>query len=95
MDPSAALLDEPGKWYHDKLGRKLYITDGSPPKVLTAPAVRELISFEGSQRSPVSNIRFDGLTFAHTTHTFMEPYMVRGHRSTLSLKNGTTAPRTL
>jgi hypothetical protein len=76
------LLDEPGEWFHDEEASKLYLfpntTDGKPPKTVVVPQVRELISVEGSQRSPAANIIIDGLSFVHSTETFMEPYMVPG-----------------
>ena len=82
LEGQLELLDEPGEWLHDDEAGLLYLlpntTDGAPPKTVVTPRLRELISIEGTQRSPVANLRFDGLTFAHTTPTFMEPFMVPG-----------------
>ena len=60
LEGQLELLDEQGEWFHDEEAERLYLmpntTDGSPPETVVVPRLRELISFEGTQRSPVANI---------------------------------------
>lgn len=60
LEGQLELLDEQGEWLHDEEAEKLYLlpntTDGTPPETVVVPRLRELISFEGTQRSPVANI---------------------------------------
>ena len=64
-------LDQPGEWFEDVSAGKVYYwpragEDLTQAKVL-APALETLVQIEGSVDQPVSNIRFQGITFAHTT----------------------------
>jgi len=64
-------LDEPGEWVLDTGARKLYLWPrGEKPEGILAPALRELIRVEGQvepsgKTTPVRNLVFRGLTFAH------------------------------
>lgn len=74
------LLDEPGEWYHDINTRKVYYyprkgEDMKSASVI-APAVETLVQVEGTLDRPVEHIRFQGISFAHTT--WMRP-SVKGH----------------
>ncbi|MEI6194371.1 MAG: right-handed parallel beta-helix repeat-containing protein [Verrucomicrobiota bacterium] len=64
-------LDQPGEWFKDVSAGKVYYwpragEDMTQAKVL-APALETLVQIEGAADQPVSNIRFQGITFAHTT----------------------------
>lgn len=64
-------LDERGEWFLDKKNKKLYywpLKDENPKKdIFVIPYLETLVSFKGTLDSPVSNIMFDGITFAYTT----------------------------
>jgi hypothetical protein len=69
-------LDAPGEWYLD---RKTHILYFYPPAgidltkaTVEATHLRALVQFKGSAQNPVHHIRLKGLTFRHTTRTFME-----------------------
>lgn len=72
------LLDEPGEWYYDIHSRKLYYYPREGEKVTEAvvPAVETLVQVEGTLDRPVSNIRFENITFSYTT--WMRPSL-QGH----------------
>jgi len=64
-------LDEPGEWFQEWPGGKIYYwpragEDLTKAQVI-APALERLVKIEGSLDRPVTNIRFDGIEFAHTT----------------------------
>jgi len=63
-------LDTPGQWYLDRSKGKLYylpLRDESPATTeVIAPRLAEVLRIEGTSRRPVTNLRFEGLTFAHT-----------------------------
>lgn len=65
------LLNRPQEWFNDSVGGKVYYWPrcGETPETVEAivPALETLVSIEGSLDDPVSDIRFDGITFAHTT----------------------------
>src|SRR5699024_3271282 len=70
-------LDTPGEWYLDRQTDTLYYY---PPDSINMESARievsglnHLMEFRGSQSNPVRNIVIDGLTFAHTGRTFLEP----------------------
>jgi hypothetical protein len=60
-------LDEPGEWYSE--GDKLYYWPrvGEDLKTAVIPVLENLMTVQGTLDAPVSNIRFDGLTFAYST----------------------------
>lgn len=72
------LLDEPGEWYHDIETRKLYYypCEGEVIEEAIVPAIETLVHVEGTLDKPVSNIRFENLTFSYTT--WMRPSLM-GH----------------
>jgi hypothetical protein len=78
------LLDAPGEWYFDRKSHVLYVKpfggiDLSKAEVIGA-GLKQLFIIKGSVQKPVSNIRFEALTFKHTRRIFMEPYerLLRG-----------------
>lgn len=72
------LLDEPGEWYHDMENRKLYYYPykGEVVEEAVVPAVETLVNVEGTLEKPVTDIRFENLTFSYTT--WMRPSF-KGH----------------
>lgn len=63
-------LDEPGEWFEDGRAGKIYYwpragEDMASAKVF-APVLETLVQIEGSPDKPVSNLQFQGVTFAHT-----------------------------
>ena len=76
------LLDVPGEWYHDLNTRKLYYypREGedmrSDDTEAVVPAVETLVEVKGTPDRPVSDIRFEEITFSHTT--WMRP-SEKGH----------------
>lgn len=76
------LLDVPGEWYHDIESRKVYYYPRTGEKMQSAdtevivPAVETLVQIVGTLDRPVSNIRFENITFSYTT--WMRP-SEKGH----------------
>ena len=64
-------LDSPGEWYEDLEAGKVYYwpRDGEDLAKATvfAPVAETLVAIQGTLDKPVSNIRFKGITFAHTS----------------------------
>ncbi len=64
-------LDEPGEWYLNKNTGWLYYIPREGEDLATAdvelPLLEVLVEGRGDVNRPVSNIRFDGLTFAYAT----------------------------
>lgn len=77
-------LDAPGEWYVDSTEKKLYYYPLKeqrhlPPSSWTfiATQVPTVLSIRGAAFQPAQNITIEGLTFAHTTTTFLhDRYMV-------------------
>ena len=69
-------LNAPGEWFHDTQTSVLYFypPTGMDLKSATVEVVRlrHLIEWNGSSHNPVRFINFRGITFKHTTRTFME-----------------------
>lgn len=68
-------LDTAHEWYYDDTTRTLYYM---PPADLDlrkakveVPVLMELVVLRGNIGQPLKNIHFKGITFAHTTETFM------------------------
>jgi GH141 insertion domain len=70
IENALAFVDQPGEWYLDrKTGVLTYMAaDGEDPNTrsFVAPSLEQLVTVCGSPDAPVRNIRFQGLTFAHT-----------------------------
>ena len=65
-------LDEPGEWYLDRPEGKLYYlpkrgeTPGSAEVI--APRLEQVLRLEGKPGKPVRDVRFEGISFAHTQY---------------------------
>ncbi len=64
-------LDQPGEWFEDTSGRKVYYwpkpgEDLSRASVV-APALETLVQVTGSLDEPVANVHFKGITFEYAT----------------------------
>lgn len=78
------LLDEPGEWYHDIRGHKLYYMPQINEKlemkkekwVAIVPVLETLMEVIGTAEHPVRDITIKGVTFSHTT--WMRP-SEKGH----------------
>lgn len=74
------LLNEPGEWYHDVYTRKLYYypRKGENMRQIKAiiPALETLVEVKGTLDNPVKHIRFENISFEHTT--WMRP-STKGH----------------
>lgn len=72
------LLDTPGEWYHDIIGRKIYYMPkkNETLREVIAPAIETLVHVEGTLDRGVANVRFENITFAYTT--WMRPSLL-GH----------------
>jgi hypothetical protein len=69
-------LDAPGEWFHDRAAHKLYL---APPAgidlakaVVETVGLRELVSFRGSEMSPVRFVSLEGFVFRRAARTFMD-----------------------
>jgi hypothetical protein len=64
-------LDQPGEWFADVSAGEIYYWPRDGEDMITAkvfaPALETLVQIEGTPDKPVANIRFNGITFAHTT----------------------------
>jgi hypothetical protein len=64
-------LDEPGEWFEDVPAGKIYYRPRAGEDMATAnifaPAIETLVKIEGTPDQPATNIRFQSITFAHTT----------------------------
>ena len=64
-------LDEPGEWFENLAAGKIYYWPRDAEDMMRAnvfaPVLETLVQIEGSPDQPVSNIQFQGITFAHTT----------------------------
>ncbi len=71
-------LDSPGEFFFDKLASKLYWMPEKSGEPLNAtieiPVLSELVVVKGSIDKFVSNINIRGISFSHSTRTFMEYY---------------------
>lgn len=71
LSQAIEFLDEPGEWYHDQKQALLYYLppDGQDMQQAECivPVLETLVSVQGSLDRPVQYIRFEGLSFAHST----------------------------
>ena len=76
LENSLRFLDAPGEWYLDRAARKLYLRPfdekAFPEATVVAPAVDKLIVFKGKGAKPVEYIRFEGLSFEHSSWSIGE-----------------------
>lgn len=74
------LLDEPGEWFQEYPSGTIYYYPRAEDDMETAaaiiPALETLMIVDGTLERPVKHIRFDGITFAHTS--WMRP-SYQGH----------------
>lgn len=64
-------LDAPGEWYADVGAGRIYFwpaheADLASSRVI-APALETLVEISGTPERPVENLRFEGISFQHTT----------------------------
>lgn len=71
MENALELLDEPGEWYLDRADKVLYYkplpNENMNEAAVVAPVQETLVKLHGQLDSPVENIQFQGITFAHAT----------------------------
>jgi len=64
-------LDEPGEWFQQMPGGRIFYWprpgEDLAKAEVTAPALETLVEMVGTADRPVSNVRFQGIAFAHTT----------------------------
>ena len=64
-------LDSPGEWFEDLTAGKIYYWPREKEDLKRvkcfAPMLETLVEIDGTSETPVSNVTFKGLTFAHTT----------------------------
>ena len=64
-------INQPGEWYLDPGTEELYYLPHKNQKIedmtIIAPVTEALIRIEGTLDHPVRNLRFEGLTFEHST----------------------------
>jgi hypothetical protein len=67
------LLDTEGEWYLDRGANWMYYIPRAGENLATAPVVagrtEGLVAVSGSAATPIHNVSFDGLTFAHDSWT--------------------------
>lgn len=74
LENARGFLNDPGEFYIDSVNNKVsYVPNPNDPNESMAsadvriPVLEELVKIEGTLDQPVKNIRFEGLTFSHTT----------------------------
>lgn len=74
------LLDQPGEWFQEYPSGTIYYYPRPEETMETAeviiPALETLMAVDGTLERPVKHIRFEGITFAHTS--WMRPSL-QGH----------------
>jgi hypothetical protein len=74
-------LDADGEWYFDEASRSLFYQPVAGEEMDTVEVVacglRELFVVRGTADAPVRHLRFQGLAFAHTARTLLDPYETR------------------
>ena len=73
-------LDAPGEWYHDRESAILYWMppEGIDPQcaLIEVPQLKQVIDFQGCQKSPIHHISFQRLRSTGTATTYMDPYEI-------------------
>ncbi len=86
LENAFELLDTPGEWYYNRTTGFIYYYPKSGENMATAyivaPVVETLIQGTGTADIPIQNLRFEGLTFAHTT--WLQPSTSEGFVEILS-----------
>jgi len=71
------LLANPGDWYLQAVSNTVYYIprpgDNMATAVVEAPVLQQLISLQGTVFGPVSNLRFEGISFQMTTWNLVAP----------------------
>ncbi|WP_167859725.1 right-handed parallel beta-helix repeat-containing protein [Paenibacillus cymbidii] len=74
------LLSEPGEWYQDRSKQTIYYIPRDDEDMESAetivPVLERLLELKGTLDEPVSGIRFEGISFRHST--FLRPSVI-GH----------------
>ena len=74
-------LDEPGEWYLNKATGYLYYIPRGDEDLANAdvelPLLEVLVEGQGTLNNPISNIRFEGLTFSYAT--WLDPSSSNGY----------------
>jgi hypothetical protein len=90
VEGAFAFLDEPGEWYLDQAGGKLYYLP-RPGESLSrveaiAPVLAQVLRFEGRPEANqfVERVRLSGLAFAHTEWYFPTGFQSAKNRPTIS-----------
>ena len=70
-------LDDGGEFFIDYAAQALYFQpNGSVPSTFVASQLPCILSIQGSQANPVDNVIVSGITFTHSSNTFMRDYEV-------------------
>ena len=70
-------LDDANEFFVDPATRTLYfMSNGTMPTSFVASQIPCIISAQGSRESPVASVTIRGITFTHTSNTFLRPYVV-------------------
>jgi hypothetical protein len=71
IENALELLDEPGEFYLDEAGAKLYYAPRPSEDLATAdvelPVLEQLVTATGTPAAPLHDVTFEGLTFAYGT----------------------------
>ena len=69
-------LSNPGEWYLDRAtGRCYYLPHPDETResvTVVVPVLDELVRVEGAEAGPVEDLRFEGISFAHTRYQYEE-----------------------
>ncbi|MEI8319804.1 MAG: right-handed parallel beta-helix repeat-containing protein, partial [Planctomycetia bacterium] len=78
---SYQFLDQPNEWYHDRVGRSVYLVCAPfvNPNLLDVeiPVAESLLQVQGTAANPVRNLAFKGITF--TGATWLDPSFGAGY----------------
>ena len=81
-------LDAPNEWYLDTSAGKLYFKGNNTEAMLSGAAnantefvysrrnFTTLVHIQGGKQNPVTDVAFEGITFAHSEPTVMRQYMI-------------------